>query len=48
MHWCTSGQDNKKDCAEVAVPELQALLSAPDQGIFASALLLFLHISSMS
>ena len=23
MHWCTSGQDNKEDCAEAAVPELQ-------------------------
>ena len=32
MHWCTSGQDNKEDCAEAAVPELQALLPAPDQG----------------
>ena len=27
-----SGQDHQEDCAEAAVPELQALLPAPDQG----------------
>jgi hypothetical protein len=26
------GQDHLEDCAEAAVPELQALLTAPDQG----------------
>ena len=27
-----SGQDHQEDCAEAAVPELQALLPAPYQG----------------
>jgi hypothetical protein len=33
-----SGQDNKEDCAEATVPELQALLPACDQGPYISSL----------
>jgi hypothetical protein len=32
-----SGKNNKEDCAEAAVPELQALLSTPDQGLYGHA-----------
>jgi hypothetical protein len=34
-----SGQDHQEDCAEAAVPELQALLTACDQGIVISLVL---------